>query len=448
MKKLSLATKTIIISIGCVILLELCVVIVSAYYLNKMKNGLVTEALQFAEKQGREIADYISKESNITHLSEFKDKSAISSYIKILLRENDAIVYALVVDEKGNVYTQDASQKEGLKNITTSKGKFSTTLPKNPSSKLQLSVEQGTSAVHTIRLPIKKNNEMLGELLFNVSKESLEKRLSATSNRISEEIAALIIIITIITLVAFFLLTRIFRHHLEIIKRTEQMDRMGYIGTLAAGLVHEIRNPLNAMNVNFQLIKEEIEQPIEDSSQRTNTLVNKLQGEIQSLNKLLTNFLSFAVPTSSQKTTFKVIDLLDETVDFFSAEFTKRNVVIHKEHNDNDTILHGDRNALRQVLFNIIINAIQAMEKKEKILTFHIEKSNTSSVILSISDNGTGIQKSKIGKIFDIFYTTKPGGSGFGLAIAKRIVNDHKGKIWVKSFVGEGTTFYIELPSA
>lgn len=421
MKQISLTTKTIIISAACVILLELFVVFISMSYINNLKNNLVSDALTLAEAQGKNIAESISSQEDMSLLSKYKDKRKINDYVKILLKENDAITHIVIIDEEGNVYTESTKGNAGLE-ITLSQ--------KNPHS-------------HNISIPIEKDKESLGKINFSISRESVEKK----GKQISKQIIVLIVIITVMTFIAFLLLVKVFQHYIEIMKRTEQMDRMSYIGTLAAGLVHEIRNPLNAMNVNFELVKEESENPSENTVENTKKLVDRLQSQIVSLNKLLTNFMSFAIPSVSEKMAFNIVELIDESVEFFTPQFTKQRIQFLKEYKTDEPILiDADQNEIRQVLMNIIINAIQSLDKDMKLIIFNIDRSGNDKVILSIKDNGCGIDKHKMGKIFNIFYTTKPGGGGFGLAIAKRIVSSFGGEIWAESEVGDGTVFFIEFP--
>jgi two-component system NtrC family sensor kinase len=143
---------------------------------------------------------------------------------------------------------------------------------------------------------------------------------------------------------------------------------------------------------------------------------------------------------------FNLVSLLDETVDYVKgkAPFSKESITIQKKYSEKEILMTGDASKLNQAFVNIITNGYQAMNG-EGLLTVYINPNGNNADIV-ITDTGEGIESDSISKIFDPFVTTKEMGVGLGLAISKRIIEDHKGELHVESSVSEGTSFTITLP--
>jgi two-component system sensor histidine kinase PilS (NtrC family) len=216
-------------------------------------------------------------------------------------------------------------------------------------------------------------------------------------------------------------------------------DRMVSIGQMAAGIAHEIRNPLASLMGSIQVLKEEM-----DPSQGDLNLMNIVIRESERLNKLVSDFLLFAHPPRNEFAPVLLNTLIDETLQVLenSPQFNGH-IVISRVFSDKAGIL-GDANQLKQVLWNLFLNAVQEMEDGGhlRIGLKHEEK----SVKLTVSDTGTGIDRQRIGKIFEPFFTTKESGTGLGLAIVHRIIESHGGTIQVESECGRGTSFILTFP--
>jgi signal transduction histidine kinase len=139
--------------------------------------------------------------------------------------------------------------------------------------------------------------------------------------------------------------------------------------------------------------------------------------------------------------------LIDNTVDFLNSHFLSHDIEVIRDYpNHDDVVVHADANRLRQALLNILLNAVEAIDKDGQ-LRISLRKKEEDKVNIIIEDNGPGISPKDIRHIFDPFYTTKDHGSGLGLSITQRIIHDHNGKIFVKSEINKGTIFILELPS-
>lgn len=225
----------------------------------------------------------------------------------------------------------------------------------------------------------------------------------------------------------------------EMEEQIKRADRMVSIGQMAAGIAHEIRNPLASLTGSIQILEEEM-----NLTRNNLNLMNIILRESERLNCLVTDFLLFAQPPRNEFSPIILNEIMDETLQMLknSPEFNGH-ISISSVFSHEARIL-GDSNQLRQVFWNLLLNAVQEMEGGGR-LAVRLEQED-DSVKLSVSDTGKGIDSQDMGKIFEPFFTTKESGTGLGLAIVHRIVESHGGQIHVHSKAGKGTTFTLLLP--
>jgi two-component system sensor histidine kinase PilS (NtrC family) len=231
----------------------------------------------------------------------------------------------------------------------------------------------------------------------------------------------------------------------EMEERIRRQERLATVGSLAAGIAHEIRNPLASLSGSIQLLQGGLELKGDDIR-----LMDIVVRETDRLNAIITEFLEYARPESALVEQIELLSVLDETI-----------VLLKNSRNFTDTIritsdvaphiqLKGNAQRLRQVFWNLLINACQAMPQggmlSVKAASFPHADDDTLWCEIEITDTGRGIEKEHLGKIFDPFFTTKTGGTGLGLSIAYRIIEDHRGTISVESEPGRGTRFRVRLP--
>ena len=236
-------------------------------------------------------------------------------------------------------------------------------------------------------------------------------------------------------------------HDITDMKRLEEearrSERLSALGNLAAGVAHEVRNPLNAISIAAQRLKSEFK-PTTSAEEYQGFLTNILS-EIKRLDQIVNQFLSLA---RSQKLNLEPTDTntyLVEILDLVKMEAEAKGIQLDRKLTA-DATLKIDRAELKKALLNIILNGMEAMERGGTLTVETRLRPSEKLFDLIISDTGKGIAVEDITKIFQPYFTTKEKGSGLGLAIAHRIVTDHKGKIEVQSEVGKGTAFVISLP--
>ena len=223
-------------------------------------------------------------------------------------------------------------------------------------------------------------------------------------------------------------------------KRVRQSEKMAAIGQLAAGIAHEIRNPLAGISGSIQLMQDGGSD--EEQTARLMAIVGK---EIDRLNNLITEFLDFAKPEAPLEDHVDMGDLVSEILDFVKNDSQRKSVGGSAEI-ENGHIVLANRNKLKQAFLNIIVNAFQASENEAKPEVDVVVKKSGSVVVVSIKDNGIGMSEKLKQRIFEPFHTTKHKGTGLGLAITHTILEAHQANLSVESEEGVGTEFRMEFP--
>ncbi|OGB87279.1 hypothetical protein A3H38_05530 [candidate division WOR-1 bacterium RIFCSPLOWO2_02_FULL_46_20] len=218
-----------------------------------------------------------------------------------------------------------------------------------------------------------------------------------------------------------------------------QADKLASLGTLSAGMAHEIKNPLASIKGLTQVLEENLNDP---------AFIKKYQEivcrQIDRMNNLIEKLLHFGQPKGLSLSEFNINRVIEEVLNLIEDQCRKRAIVVEKRL-AKDFIIKGDAEQLSQVFMNLLLNAVQAMPEGGGLVV-ESRVANHESIVIEVTDNGQGIAADKLDNIFDPFYSTKDEGVGMGLAVAYRIVKEHGGEVKVESQVGKGTTFKIWLP--
>ncbi|MFH0953850.1 MAG: ATP-binding protein [Verrucomicrobiota bacterium] len=226
--------------------------------------------------------------------------------------------------------------------------------------------------------------------------------------------------------------------------KTIESERLNALTLLAAGVAHEIGNPLNSLNIHLQLIDRELDGLAPAKRQGLQELLDVAKKEVGRLDQIITQFLRAIRPTRPSFERASVRDVLDETLEFLKHEIKDRDVLVEVEAPGDLPTAHVDPAQIKQAFFNIIRNAIQAMTNGG-LLKITLA-SNDRFVSIAFKDTGPGIPPEELSHIFEPYHTTKHEGTGLGLMIVQRIVRDHGGQIEVHSEPRTGTTFTLLLP--
>lgn len=233
-------------------------------------------------------------------------------------------------------------------------------------------------------------------------------------------------------------------------KQMERMDRLATLGELSAGIAHEIRNPLAGIKTSAQVLEESFS-PGDFRSQ----LVSRIVKEIDRSNKLLQRFFHFAKPSRPIPEFHPLKNIVDGVFLLLAPRLAKRKINFFSQFEDNLPDIYIDESQFEQVILNLFLNAYDAMpdggELKisaefDKKLQYSETQKISGSIVVYITDTGKGIDKEKIEKIFNPFFTTKSDGVGLGLSISSRLLEENQSKMEVESELAKGTTFKLFLP--
>lgn len=220
-------------------------------------------------------------------------------------------------------------------------------------------------------------------------------------------------------------------------------DKLAALGTLSAGVAHEVKNPLHALGLNLHLLQAEIV-PGPPDGNAVRAYLDVLRSELQRLDRIVENFLRFAKPSVPEVKPVDVATLVERVLGLVAFEAADDGVGIETHLDPELSSIPGDEGQLSQVFLNVIINALQAMPAGGSLVVTTRRDGDWAEV--AVKDTGPGIAEAVLPHVFDPYFTTRPSGVGLGLAIAHRIVQGHQGSLDVESRVGSGTTMIIRLP--
>ena len=226
--------------------------------------------------------------------------------------------------------------------------------------------------------------------------------------------------------------------------RVRDSERLAYVGQLAGGLAHEIKNPLSTLSLNLQLLAEDWDEVEGSHASRATRRIEVLQHESERLAGVLDDFLRFARGHDLSPLPGDLLAVVDEVLEFFAPEAQQEGVDVRRDLKPLPRVAL-DADSVKQALFNLLLNAQQAMPEGGQI--FVQTAARNGDVYVHITDTGCGIPREEVEAIFRPYHSTKQGGTGLGLPTSRRIIEEHGGSLRVDSEVGKGSRFTIRLPA-
>ena len=277
-----------------------------------------------------------------------------------------------------------------------------------------------------IAVPLLLKNELLGALFFGYRNSG--PLLTAQNIKVIQVAATQF---------------SIFIKNVELFSQLERAERLVAVGTLAAGMAHEIRNPLVSIKTFVQLVPERFNDP--DFRNKFSRIAAQ---EVDRINRLIEELLNFARPVPLQKRNVEPQHILEHCLFMLENEMAERKIQLRKELREEELFIEGDEIRLQQVFSNLLLNSIQAMEKGGTLTVTTGYAPDKPYALIKITDTGKGISPENLSRIFDPFFSTKTKGTGLGLAIVHSTIKEHGGHIDVCSIPDQETTFTIEFPLA
>ncbi|HKH47853.1 MAG TPA: ATP-binding protein [Thermoanaerobaculia bacterium] len=402
---------------------------------------VLLETREEAETLAQRIADRAKGQGDLYAAVAIERET--QTYIDSILRQRDIVRQVEIRDKDGVLVFQ--SVKQASVQVPSQDGPAIVPgTPELPGSKEEKRSSEWTTTyeVPDVQVPIGD----LGLLQIGISAPELAKRIEILRKELIQQAAVIGGFSILLLLTAFAGVWLLMRRAQVLEVQAAEAERMAYIGTLASGLAHEIRNPLNSLNLNMQMLEEEI---VESGSAPTGKrLLSITRSELSRLERLVTDFLAYAKPRPVELEEVPAVLLLERVPEVLAGEIQKRRARIDVHDRSHGARVRVDLAQMNQLLLNLVQNALVAAEEADRTPIVELTAHRQGPWIqLRVADNGAGIRPEDQAKIFDLFYSTRKGGTGLGLAIVDRIAQSHGGRVAVESTPGTGTVMTIEIPA-
>jgi len=298
-----------------------------------------------------------------------------------------------------------------------------------------------TETPYRIMVPL---GDDVGEVVLNVSRARVNQRVGRLQSELLTQTIAVAVLTLATLVVAFVLVWLMVQRTRKLEAKQHDAEELAALGTLAANLAHEIRNPLNSINLNLELLDEDLN----DQEADTRTSLATTRREVNRLAKLVSDFLTYARPADPKMETINVSVLLADVCEFLHAEATSMGVHLKLGADSPNVVVTADEGRLRQVILNLVLNAVQSVAdlKADRRVVEVSAAVSGAEVVLAVVDRGDGIAEADLSRVREAFFTKRRGGSGLGLAIAERFAEAHGGRVELENLEPHGFAARIVLP--
>jgi signal transduction histidine kinase len=434
--------------------LFLVIILVTTFTLFRLATGslrdrvgaeLATTTEGMAQLIREQIQDVNARLDPSNPDNEFQRRAEIQSYLESVMSQQEEILYVIIQDLKGEILWKAIRRGMELEQNQFSRILISPRNSRSPKIEVTSLSSPGLVYLDLIE-PILLHGQPELIVHFGIDNKLLENRFAGLRTSIIRRILMGSSVVGGILSVALVYVLWLLKRAQMVEAEAHMADRLAYLGTLAGGLAHEIRNPLSAINLNLQMIEEDLtDGPSENSELRT--LLKGTKQEIKRLDRLATNFLVYAKPLELEKQKFDLWELLDEVLMLVQREFTASGIELVRLDSERPLNIQGDRDLLQQAILNLIVNAQEAVMSKaagERKIQLSAGLQN-KQVVIRVLDSGSGVGPEEVRNLFKLFYSGKRGGTGLGLPIAQRIVEAHGGRIEWRNVAEGGAEFTIWL---
>jgi len=377
--------------------------------------------------------------------SQYQKENEIRVFIENLVAQQEELIYIFVQNLQGDILWTAVRRGMELEQNQFSRILFTSRNSRPPKIVVNSLTNIKQSYLDLIE-PIVLNDQPQLIVHIGIDPRLMEIRFAGfRSSVLNRILLGSSLVVFILTLALFYVLWLLKRAQM-VEAEAHMADQLAYLGTLASGLAHEIRNPLNAINLNLQMIEEEMNSD-EPNSAETGLLLEGAKQEIRRLDRLATNFLFFARPFEIEKQSLDLNQIVNEVAELVARECEASQILLQIRTAASSITLKGDQDLLKQAILNLLVNAQDVLRLKkegERVITMRCGMQNAEA-FLRIADNGKGIGPEEAKNLFKLFYSTKRGGTGLGLPIAQRIVESHGGRIEWKNLPEGGVEFTIWL---
>ena len=358
------------------------------------------------------------------------------TYIDRVLRQRELVRDVEIRDKDGNLVYQ-MQTKETL----PIGGQVDVSSPETVPRFEEKQVEhRETFEVSDLTVPIGD----MGQIRIGISQAELGRRVQALRSDLLRQATVVGVVTLAGLLTAYWVIWWLIQRGRRLEEQAAEAERLAYIGTLAAGLAHEIRNPLNSLNLNMQMLEEDL--PSSSSPGSTGRLLSITRSELARLEGLVSDFLAYAKPRAPELEVVRAADPLRRVAEVLRGQSESSRVDVRVDDQAPRSWVRADPQQLHQLFLNLAQNAIHATGEGTRNPRVVLRaRTDGTDVVFEVEDNGTGIPPKDRERIFDVFFSTRKGGTGLGLAVVRRIAQSHHGTLEIDSEPGRGTTARLVL---
>lgn len=405
-----------------------------------------------AEKLAQQIARRADREGKDLYTAVAVERET-QTYIDQMLRQRELVKRVEIRDKNGVLVYEGRSEARMRTDADLQAPPL--TPPAISSPELQRHIEPPPTEARTERVREAESTFQVpdisvpigdyGQIQIGISPLQLSKRIEVLRSELIRQTMLIGIASTLLLISAYVVVWLVIRRSQRLEVQAAEAERLAYLGTLASGLAHEIRNPLNSLNLNMQMLEEEIDE--HGSAPTGKRLLSITRSELSRLDRLVSDFLAYAKPRPLELEEVPAARPLERIREVLAGEIQKRGAQVEIEDRSGGARIRIDPPQMNQLLLNLAQNAFNAVEEagRRPVLKLSAYRQGPA-VCLELADNGVGMTDEEQRKIFELFYSTRKGGTGLGLAVVDRIARAHGGRLNIRSVKGMGTTVILELP--
>ena len=376
---------------------------------------------------------------------EFRRRQHMERFLEELLAGNDQVVYVFVQHPRGDLLWQRLQVGRELEQSHFPELILSSRVAREPKQIIASVSNPGERITDWVE-PVVSQGQLSLLIHFGFNNSLISSRVAKDQSRINQQIILASSVVLALLLVALFYVRWLLKKAQVIEAEAHTADRLAVLGTLASGLAHEIRNPLSAINLNLQMIEEEVSQSRIHSREMAQLLAGG-KSEIRRLERLACNFLVYAKPLKLDQHVVSLPQVLDQVVQLVAKECNEAGIELVREDGTGVLKVRGDPDLLKQAVINLLVNAREAVlagGAGPPRISMGARRESRYLVVW-VRDSGAGVSEEEAGRLFELFYSTKRGGTGLGLPIAQRIVEGHGGRLQWKNCDQGGAEFSFLL---
>ncbi len=395
-------------------------------------NRIVLEARSEAEELAERIAGRVESTGRDLYTA-MATESETRRYIDSVLIRRDIVQTVEVFDDQGHLVFRNRREESRTDGETA---------PDLESPSLVTDTLTRQTPYEYVEVPVGN----VGTFQIGLSRVELEQRLTTLRLELLRQTAFVALLTVALFVAGYILYGRLSRQTKRAERQAQEAEQMAFVGTFASGLAHEIRSPLNSLNLNMQMLQEDMAAPGREADGASQRLVAITRSEVGRLERLVSDFLSYARPSELNLEATDAASLFRHGVEVVAGKLRSAGIRLDIEDRTENVRFQVDRGQINQLLLNLIDNAVAAMAESVRPRLRLGADIRAGSVVLSVSDNGPGVDPADHERVFELFHSRRHGGTGLGLAIVRRIAEAHGGGARVRDDEGPGATFEVELP--